>query len=73
MADGTHKEFRRGPRVALYRHLHGESAKLFEYFVTASNSADAHQAMVAVAPSTPALKTVNVPEDYPYGSSRVST
>ena len=71
MADGTHKEFRVEDHAwRLYRHLHGEDAKLPEYFVTALGmSADAHQQMVAaVAPfiDTSISKTVNVPEDYPY-------
>jgi ribonucleoside-diphosphate reductase alpha chain len=71
MADGTHKEFRVEDHAwRLYRHLHGEDAKLPEYFVTALEiSADAHQSMVAaVAPfiDTSISKTVNVPEDYPY-------
>jgi len=70
-ADGTHKEFRVEDHAwRLYRHLHGEAAKLPEYFVTALEiSADAHEAMVAaVAPyvDTSISKTVNVPEDYPY-------
>jgi ribonucleoside-diphosphate reductase alpha chain len=71
MADGTHKEFRVEDHAwRLYRHLHGEEAKLPDYFVTALEiSADAHQAMVAaVAPliDTSISKTVNVAEDYPY-------
>jgi ribonucleoside-diphosphate reductase alpha chain len=71
MADGTHKEFRVEDHAwRLYRHMHGEAAKLPEYFVTALEiSADAHEAMVAaVAPfvDTSISKTVNVPEDYPY-------
>jgi ribonucleoside-diphosphate reductase alpha chain len=71
MADGTHKEFRVEDHAwRLYRHLHGEDAKLPEYFVTALEiSAEAHQQMVAaVAPfiDTSISKTVNVPEDYPY-------
>jgi ribonucleoside-diphosphate reductase alpha chain len=71
MADGTHKEFRVEDHAwRLYRHLHGEQAKLPDYFVTALEiSADAHQQMVAaVAPfiDTSISKTVNVPEDYPY-------
>jgi ribonucleoside-diphosphate reductase alpha chain len=73
MADGTHKEFRVEDHAwRLYRHLHGEDAKLPDYFVTALEiSADAHQAMVAaVAPfiDTSISKTVNVPEDYPYAA-----
>jgi ribonucleoside-diphosphate reductase alpha chain len=36
MADGTHKEFRVEDHAwRLYRHMHGEEAKLPEYFVTA--------------------------------------
>ena len=71
MADGTHKEFRVEDHAwRLFRHLHGEDAKLPEYFVTALEiSASAHQQMVAaVAPfiDTSISKTVNVPEDYPY-------
>jgi len=71
MADGTHKEFRVEDHAwRLYRHMHGEGAKLPDYFVTALEiSADAHQAMVAaVAPfiDTSISKTVNVAEDYPY-------
>jgi ribonucleoside-diphosphate reductase alpha chain len=71
MADGTHKQFRVEDHAwRLYRHMHGEDAKLPDYFVTALEiSADAHQAMVAaVAPfiDTSISKTVNVPEDYPY-------
>ena len=71
MADGMHKEFRVEDHAwRLYRHLHGEEAKLPDYFVTALEiSADAHQAMVAaVAPfiDTSISKTVNVAEDYPY-------
>jgi ribonucleoside-diphosphate reductase alpha chain len=71
MADGTHKEFRVEDHAwRLYRHMHGEDAKLPPYFVTALEiSADAHQQMVAaVAPfiDTSISKTVNVAEDYPY-------
>lgn len=71
MADGTHKEFRVEDHAwRLYRHMHGENAKLPSYFVTALEiSAQAHQAMVAaVAPfiDTSISKTVNVAEDYPY-------
>ncbi|MEO7742929.1 MAG: adenosylcobalamin-dependent ribonucleoside-diphosphate reductase [Usitatibacter sp.] len=71
MGDGTHKEFRVEDHAwRLYRHLHGDDAKLPEYFVTALEiSADAHQKMVAaVAPfiDTSISKTVNVAEDYPY-------
>jgi ribonucleoside-diphosphate reductase alpha chain len=71
MPDGTHKEFRvEDHAFRLFRHLHGESAKLPHYFVTALEiSAEAHKAMVAaVAPfiDTSISKTVNVPEDYPY-------
>ncbi|HXZ49978.1 MAG TPA: adenosylcobalamin-dependent ribonucleoside-diphosphate reductase [Usitatibacter sp.] len=72
MPDGTYREFRVEDHAwRLYRHLYGEGTKLPEYFVTALEiSADAHQAMVAaVAPfvDTSISKTVNVPEDYPYG------
>ena len=44
MADGTYKEFRVEDHAwRLYRHLHGEGAKLPDYFVTALEiSADAH-------------------------------
>jgi len=71
MADGTHKEFRVEDHAwRLYRHLHGEDAKLPACFVTALEiSAEAHEAMVAaVAPfiDTSISKTVNVAEDYPY-------
>jgi len=71
MGDGTHKEFRVEDHAwRLYRHLHGEDAKLPDYFVNALEiSADAHQEMVAaVAPyiDTSISKTVNVPADYPY-------
>ncbi len=71
MGDGTHNEFRVEDHAwRLYRHQHGEGAKLPEYFVTALEiSAAAHQEMVAaVAPfiDTSISKTVNVPEDYPY-------
>jgi ribonucleoside-diphosphate reductase alpha chain len=68
MADGTHKEFRVEDHAWRPRHMFGAHAKLPEYFVTALEiSADAHQAMVAVAPfiDTSISKTVNVAEDYP--------
>jgi ribonucleoside-diphosphate reductase alpha chain len=71
MPDGTHKEFRvEDHAFRMYKFLHGEEAKLPDWFVTALEiSADAHKAMVAaVAPyiDTSISKTVNVPEDYPY-------
>src|SRR3954464_12023728 len=71
MADGTLKEFRVEDHAwRLFRHLHGEEAKLPPYFVSALDiSAEAHEAMVAVvAPyiDTSISKTVNVAEDYPY-------
>src|SRR5688572_1077241 len=54
-----------------YKSLGGDVEKLPPYFVTALEmSAQAHQEMVAaVAPyiDTSISKTVNVPEDYPYG------
>jgi len=55
----------------LYRSSGADMGKLPPYFVTALEiSANAHQEMVAaVAPfvDTSISKTVNVPEDYPYG------
>jgi ribonucleoside-diphosphate reductase alpha chain len=58
----------------LFRHLHGDDAKLPDAFVTALElSASDHVAMVAaVAPfiDTAISKTVNVPEDYPYDRFR---
>src|SRR5688572_26515690 len=55
----------------LYRSSGADMSKLPPYFVTALEiSANAHQEMVAaVAPfvDTSISKTVNVPEDYPYG------
>ncbi len=71
MPDGTHKEFRvEDHAYRLFKFLHGEDAKLPDWFVTALEiSAEAHKAMVAaVAPyvDTSISKTVNVPEDYPY-------
>ncbi|HYC37756.1 MAG TPA: adenosylcobalamin-dependent ribonucleoside-diphosphate reductase [Usitatibacter sp.] len=72
MPDGTHKEFRVEDHAwRLWRHMFGDDASLPPQFVTALEiSADAHQQMVAaVAPfvDTSISKTVNVPEDYPYG------
>ncbi len=72
MSDGTLKEYSVEDYAwRLYKHLGGDSAKLPEYFITALEiSAQAHKDMVAaVAPciDTAISKTVNVPEDYPYG------
>jgi ribonucleoside-diphosphate reductase alpha chain len=72
MADGTHKTYPVEDRAwRLYRHLNGEKAPLPPSFVTALQiSARDHMEMVAaVAPfiDTAISKTVNVPEDYPYG------
>ncbi len=72
MADGTFKEYAVEDYAwRLYKHLGGDVAELPDYFVTAlAISAQAHKDMVAaVAPyvDTSISKTVNVPEDYPYG------
>jgi ribonucleoside-diphosphate reductase alpha chain len=72
MADGTHKTYAVEDRAwRLFRHLKGEATPLPAHFVTALEiSAKAHKDMVAaVAPfiDTSISKTVNVPEDYPYG------
>jgi ribonucleoside-diphosphate reductase alpha chain len=72
MADGTWKEYQVEDYAwRLYRHLGGDVRALPPYFVTALEiSAQAHKEMVAaVAPfvDTSISKTVNVPEDYPYG------
>ncbi|MDD5249924.1 MAG: adenosylcobalamin-dependent ribonucleoside-diphosphate reductase [Rhodocyclaceae bacterium] len=72
MADGTLKEYAVEDYAwRLYKHLGGDTSKLPDYFVTALEiSAHAHKDMVAaVAPciDTAISKTVNVPEDYPYG------
>ena len=60
-----------------YRAMGGDVDALPPYFVTALElSARAHEEMVAaVAPfiDSSISKTVNVPEDYPYWSSRTST
>src|SRR5438445_5348627 len=72
MADGTLKEFPVEDHAwRRYRAMGGDMGNLPPYFVTALElSARAHEQMVAaVAPSidTSISKTVNVPEDYPYG------
>src|SRR5947207_1733866 len=72
MADGTLKEFPVEDHAwRRYRAMGGDMANLPPYFVTALElSAHAHEQMVAaVAPyiDTSISKTVNVPEDYPYG------
>jgi ribonucleoside-diphosphate reductase alpha chain len=81
MADGTWKEYQVEDYAwRLYRHLGkeghlgpggGDVRNLPPYFTTAlAISAQAHKDMVAaVAPlvDTSISKTVNVPEDYPYG------
>ena len=72
MADGTLKEFPVEDHAwRLYKAMGGDMSKLPPYFVTALElSAAAHEEMVAaVAPyvDTSISKTVNVPEDYPYG------
>ena len=72
MADGTLKEFPVEDHAwRNYRARGASSDPLPEYFVTALEiSATAHEQMVAaVAPyiDTSISKTVNVPEDYPYG------
>jgi ribonucleoside-diphosphate reductase alpha chain len=72
MVDGTFKEYAVEDYAwRLYKHMGGDVGKLPDYFVTAlAISAQAHKDMVAaVAPfiDTAISKTVNVPEDYPYG------
>ncbi|MBS0337642.1 MAG: adenosylcobalamin-dependent ribonucleoside-diphosphate reductase [Proteobacteria bacterium] len=72
MPDGTLKEFPVEDHAwRRYRALGGDTEKLPPWFVTALElSAAAHEEMVAaVAPfvDTSISKTVNVPEDYPYG------
>src|SRR4029077_6673553 len=72
MADGTMKEFPVEDYAwRLYRHGGGDARALPPYFVTALElSPSAHEKMVAaVAPyvDTSISKTVNVPENYPYG------
>jgi ribonucleoside-diphosphate reductase alpha chain len=72
MPDGTWKEYQVEDYAwRLYRHLGGDVRTLPPYFVTALEiSAQAHkQVVAAVAPfvDTSISKTVNVPEDYPYG------
>jgi ribonucleoside-diphosphate reductase alpha chain len=72
MADGTLKEFPVEDHAwRRYKASGGDADKLPAYFVTALElSAHAHEQMVAaVAPyvDTSISKTVNVPEDYPYG------
>jgi ribonucleoside-diphosphate reductase alpha chain len=70
--DGTLKEFPVEDYAwRIYKHLGGDMEKLPAWFVTALElSATAHEQMVAaVAPyiDTSISKTVNVPENYPYG------
>ncbi len=72
MADGSLKEFPVEDHAwRRYRAQGGDVANLPPWFVTALElSASAHEEMVAaVAPfvDTSISKTVNVPEDYPYG------
>jgi ribonucleoside-diphosphate reductase alpha chain len=72
MADGTMKEFPVEDYAwRLFKHNGGDVNALPSYFVTALElSASAHEKMVAaVAPyiDTSISKTVNVPENYPYG------
>src|SRR5258708_24778403 len=72
MADGTLKEFPVEDHAwRRYKSMGGDADALPPYFVTALElSARAHEQMVAaVAPyiDTSISKTVNVPEDYPYG------
>ncbi len=72
MADGTHQQYCVEDHAwRLYRHLGGDINALPPSFVSALEiSAQAHKDMVAaVAPfiDTSISKTVNVPEDYPYG------
>ena len=72
MPDGTLQEFPVEDHAwRKYKAMGGDAAALPPYFVTALElSAKAHEQMVAaVAPfvDTSISKTVNVPEDYPYG------
>src|SRR5436190_430261 len=72
MADGTLKEFPVEDHAwRRYKAMGGDVDSLPPYFVTALElTARAHEQMVAaVAPyiDTSISKTVNVPEDYPYG------
>ena len=72
MADGTMKEFPVEDHAwRRYKAMGGDIENLPPYFVTALElTAHAHEQMVAaVAPyvDTSISKTVNVPEDYPYG------
>ena len=72
MPDGTLQEFPVEDHAwRRYKAAGGDVQKLPHYFVTALElSASAHERMVAaVAPfiDTSISKTVNVPEDYPYG------
>jgi ribonucleoside-diphosphate reductase alpha chain len=72
MADGTLKEFPVEDHAwRRYKAMGGDTDALPPYFVTALElTARAHEQMVAaVAPyiDTSISKTVNVPEDYPYG------
>ena len=72
MADGTLKEFPVEDHAwRRYKTMGGDASELPPYFVTALEiSARSHEQMVAaVAPyiDTSISKTVNVPEDYPYG------
>jgi ribonucleoside-diphosphate reductase alpha chain len=72
MADGTLKEFPVEDHAwRRYKAAGGDTDNLPPYFVTALElSAHSHEQMVAaVAPyiDTSISKTVNVPEDYPYG------
>jgi len=72
MADGTLKEFPVEDHAwRRYKAMGGDSDALQPYFVTALElTARAHEQMVAaVAPyiDNSISKTVNVPEDYPYG------
>jgi len=72
MPDNTMREFAVEDHAwRRYRAMGGNTEKLPSYFVTALEiSASAHEEMVAaVAPyvDTSISKTVNVPEDYPYG------
>src|SRR3954466_13359224 len=72
MPDGTMKEFPVEDHAwRRYKTMGGDVENLPPYFVTALElSAHAHEQMVAaVAPyvDTSISKTVNVPEDYPYG------
>lgn len=72
MADGSLQEFPVEDHAwRRYKAAGGQMEQLPDYFVTALElSAQAHERMVAaVAPyvDTSISKTVNVPEDYPYG------